>query len=146
MMKLLDLKPTHKAVTAYYAELEQLAQMKAHKEGAVAPAFANLLRHCAAQFDRSLVEQYTFAKGAKNLFFDGVILDKFNLKYGVWEAKDDADDLPAEVKKKFAAGYPKDNILFQAPKRAMLWQNGAFVNEWDMTQPPALIAALKAFF
>ena len=83
MMKLLDLKPTHKAVTAYYAELEQLAQMKAHKEGAVAPAFANLLRHCAAQFDRALVEQYTFAKGAKNLFFDGVILDKFNLKYGV---------------------------------------------------------------
>ena len=146
MMKLLDLKPTHKAVTAYYAELEQLAQMKAHKEGAVAPAFANLLRHCAAQFDRALVEQYTFAKGAKNLFFDGVILDKFNLKYGVWEAKDDADDLPAEVKKKFAAGYPKENILFQAPQRAILWQNGVFVNEWDMTQPPALIDALKAFF
>ena len=146
MMKLLDLKPTHKAVTAYYAELEQLAQMKAHKEGAVAPAFANLLRHCAAQFDHALVEQYTFAKGAKNLFFDGVILDKFNLKYGVWEAKDDADDLPAEVKKKFAAGYPKENILFQAPQRAILWQNGVFVNEWDMTQPLALIAALKAFF
>jgi hypothetical protein len=52
-MKLLDLKPTHKAVTTYYAELQQLAQMDAHKEGAVSPAFANLLRHCVRQINKS---------------------------------------------------------------------------------------------
>ncbi len=42
-MKRLDLKPTHKAVTAYYAELRGLAQMKARKEGAVAPALWNCM-------------------------------------------------------------------------------------------------------
>jgi hypothetical protein len=56
-MEILDLKLTHKAITAYYEELQQLAQVEAHKEGVVSPAFANLLRHCAKQFNWTLYEQ-----------------------------------------------------------------------------------------
>jgi hypothetical protein len=62
-MKLLDLKPTHKAITAYYTELQQLAQVKTDREGAVSPAFANLLRHCAKQFNWTLYERYSLKHG-----------------------------------------------------------------------------------
>jgi hypothetical protein len=50
-MKILELKPTHKAITTYYTNLRQLTQIEAEGEGAVSPAFANLLRHCAKQFN-----------------------------------------------------------------------------------------------
>ena len=42
------------------------------------------------------------------------------LTHGYWEAKDIDDDLPAEVSRKLAAGYPRDNILFRTPQRAIL--------------------------
>ena len=40
-------------------------------------------------------------------------MDNFRLTHGYWEAKDEDDDLPSEVVRKFEAGYPRDNILFQ---------------------------------
>jgi hypothetical protein len=54
---------------------------------------------------------------------DGALLDNFRLTHGFWEAKDIRDDLPKEARKKFALGYPRDNILFQTPRRALLFQN-----------------------
>ena len=47
--------------------------------------------------------------------------DEFKLPHGYWEAKDSADDLPREVKRKFEQGYPRSNILFQAPERIIIW-------------------------
>lgn len=58
MMNMLKLKPDHKAVKAYYNELQQLSLLHARKEGAVSPAFANLLRACGKQFNWTLYEQY----------------------------------------------------------------------------------------
>jgi hypothetical protein len=34
-----------------------------------------------------------------------------------------SDDLAKEVKKKLTAGYPQNNIIFQAPERAWLERN-----------------------
>jgi hypothetical protein len=45
----LNLKPAHKAVQAYYEELHTLGHLNFYAEGAVSPAFAALLRHCAKQ-------------------------------------------------------------------------------------------------
>ena len=56
----------------------------------------------------------------KRIVVDGALIDDFRLTHGYWEAKDIDDNLPAEVKRKFAAGYPRDNILFQSPQRAIL--------------------------
>jgi LPS O-antigen subunit length determinant protein (WzzB/FepE family) len=123
-MRTLNLKPTHKAVKTYYRELQQLALLEARKEGAVAPAFANLLRHCGKQFNWTLYEQYPLKHGTKNIYPDGALVDAFNLPYGYWEAKDIKDNMPSAVRTKFAASYPRDNILFQAPHRAILWQDG----------------------
>lgn len=37
------------------------------------------------------------------------------------EAKDSKDDLRVEMEKKLALGYPRTNILFQSPTRAILY-------------------------
>ena len=68
------------------------------------------------------------------------------MTHGCWEAKDIHDDLPAEVDRKFAAGYPRDNILFQTPRRAMLWQNGRLALDADLTDAGQLIETLQMFF
>ena len=57
-------------------------------------------------------------KSGKAIQPDGAVVDSLSqvLRYGLWEAKDSADDLEKEIKAKFAAGYPRDNILFQQPR------------------------------
>lgn len=142
----LNLKPAHKAVQAYYEELHTLGHLNFYAEGAVSPAFAALLRHCAKQCGLTLVEQYTLKKSGAALRLDGALVDGYTLPHGYWEAKDTADDLDKEIAKKFAAGYPQDNILFQAPHRAVLYQHGREFYQADITQPDNLIEALKLFF
>ena len=147
-MPTLNLKPTHKPIQEYYAALAQTTQqMSLLHEGAVAPHFANLLRACASRVGWTLQEQFQLPrKGQKPLRADGVLLDDFKLRHGIWEAKDSQDDLAVEVKKKFGQGYPQDNILFQAPRRAILVQNGRTVIDSDISEPTALVDVLQQFF
>jgi predicted helicase len=142
----LNLKPSHQAVRAYFEELRTLTRLDFYAEGAVSPAFAALLRHCAKQARLTLVEQYYLSKNGRSLRVDGALLDNFKLPHGYWEAKDTADDLDKEIKKKFAAGYPKDNILFQAPHRAVIYQHGQEYFNEDISRPEALVEALQTFF
>ena len=88
------------------------------------------------------------ARGVKNkrIVVDGALIDNFQLPHGYWEAKDIHDDLPAEVLRKFTAGYPRDNILFQTPHRALLWQNNQQTLDADLTDPTQLIHTLETFF
>jgi len=83
---------------------------------------------------------------AHSLRVDGALVDEFRLTHGFWEAKDSQDDLGKEVKKKLTAGYPQTNIIFQAPERAILWQNGRSVLDVDITEPVALVELIKQFF
>ena len=48
--------------------------------------------------------------------------------------------------RKFEKGYPRDNILFQTPHRALLWQNNQQTLDADLTDPTQLIHALETFF
>ncbi len=116
-MTALQLKPAHKAVKAYFDELNAVAHLDFYDEGAVSPAFAALLRHCGRQSRLTLVEKYPLTRGGRNLRVDGALVDTFKIPHGYWEAKDTKDDLEKEIHKKFEAGYPRDNILFQAPHR-----------------------------
>ncbi len=142
----LNLKANHKPVQEYYKALRDVQQLSLFHEGAVAPAFANLLRVCASRMGWTLAEQYAIPrKGRKPLRADGVLLDQFTLRHGIWEAKDSQDDLAAEVKKKFGEGYPQDNILFQAPDRAILYQNGRLIADEDITHPDTLVDILRLF-
>lgn len=140
------LKPAHKAVADYYAELEGLAQISLFGEGAVAPAFANLLRAATRGMELTLGEQYVLKRGGRTLRVDGALLDTFKLPYGYWEAKDSADDLDVEIKRKFQIGYPKENIIFQAPERAVVVQDGNRVFDGSIAEPAGLVEALRVFF
>jgi predicted helicase len=146
-MKTINLKPEHKAVKEYYAQLETLTHnLNAKTEGSVAPLFAALLRHCAGQMGLTLIEQFSIKRPNQTIRVDGAIVDEFKLSHGIWEAKDTSDDLAVEIKKKVEKGYPKDNILFQAPRRAVLLQDGNVILDVDLTHPDRLIEILKLFF
>ncbi len=141
------LKSRHKVVKDYFAEVNRLTQLGAVHEGAVAPAFANLLRAAAQPFGWTLAEQYArTVRGGQTIRVDGALLDKFKLARGYWEAKDAADDLDAEISRKLNAGYPQDNILFQSPARIVVIQQGQRVWDAPASEPDALVAGLRAFF
>ena len=146
-MPTLNLKLTHKPVKAYYSALEQFAKLDVTHETAVRAAFQTLLENCARQCKWTLVPEYGVSTGrGRRIVVDGALVDDFRLTHGCWEAKDIHDDLPAEVDRKFAAGYPRDNILFQTPQRAMLWQNGRLALDADLTDAGQLIETLQMFF
>ena len=146
-MPTLNLKPTHKSVKTYYAALDQFDKLDVTHETAVRGAFQALLENCARQCKWTLVPEYGVSTGrGKRIVVDGALVDDYRLTHGYWEAKDIHDDLPAEVDRKFKAGYPSDNILFQTPQRAMLWQNGRLILDSDLTDAGKLIETLQMFF
>ena len=143
----LNLKPTHKAIRDYYTTLQQYKQYDITHEGAVSSPFEVLLHACAKQINATLVPQYTMHTAAGNrIVIDGVVLDEYGLPLAYWEAKDIDDNLLKAVQDKRDAGYPLDNILFQNPQRAILYQNGQVAVDLDITEPAHLIAALQYLF
>ncbi|QGX03612.1 N-6 DNA methylase [Beggiatoa leptomitoformis] len=147
----LQLKSSSKVITEYYNAIEALSRNQQTHEGAVAPYFANVLRHCANQYEQlTLVEQYSIKRdGRKPLRADGALVDKQTnvLLYGIWEAKDSKDKLEQEIKKKFKDGYPSDNILFQSPEQIVLYQHNEEVFKASIIdQPENLITGLEDFF
>ena len=146
-MPKLNLKPTHKPIRDYYATLQQYDQHNATHEGAVSNPFAFLLDTCAKQLNATLIPQYAMRNPEGNrIVIDGVVLDEYGLPFAYWEAKDIDDDLAKAIEDKRDAGYPFDNILFQTPQRAILYQNGQNALDIDITEPARLIAALQYLF
>ena len=146
-MPKLNLKPSHKVIRDYYATLQQYDKHNATHEGAVSNPFAFLLDTCAKQVNATLIPQYAMrAPKGNRIVIDGVILDEYGLPFAYWEAKDMDDDLVKAVQDKRDAGYPFDNICFQNPQRAILYQNGQIALDLDITEPARLIAALQYLF
>ena len=146
-MPTLNLKPTHKPVKAYYESLDQFDRLRITHETAVRSAFQSLLESCGKQFGWTLIPEHPMSLNRnKRIVVDGALIDDFRLTHGYWEAKDIHDDLPTEVQHKFESGYPRDNILFQTPQRAILWQNDRQVLDADLTDPKQLIETLQTFF
>ena len=143
----LNLKPSHKAVRDYYATLQQYDKHNIIHEGAVSSPFDTLLQACARQVNATLVPQYSMrAPKGNRIVIDGVVLDEYGLPFAYWEAKDIDDNILKAVEEKQDAGYPLDNILFQTPQRAILYQNGRLELDLDITEPVGLIAALQYLF
>ena len=141
------LKATHAPVKAYYETLERFGRGKFDNEGNVRRAFEALLEKCARSYEWMVVPEYQIARTGKNpLRVDAAVLDAFNLPRGYWEAKDEKDDLRAEMNKKFTAGYPRTNILFQKPTEAILCQDGREVFKGKIETAEKLVEVLRLFF
>lgn len=145
-MSSLNLKPTHKPIKQYYEELAQFKKLGVVHETAVKVAFQKLLESCCQQFKWTLIQEYAIRRPKKQpLRVDGALVDDFNLPRAYWEAKDSQDNLKKEVQKKLAINYPKDNIIFQQPERAILYQDGKLVMDEDITKPQMLVDVLRQF-
>lgn len=142
----LNLKSSNKPVIEYYEALEKFKHLGVKHEGAVRSAFQTLLESCGKQFSWTLVPEYQKKRQGKRISIDGALVDQFSLPHGYWEAKDEQDHLRKEVKKKFAVGYPNDNIIFQSPERAILYQNGKEVFDADLNIADELVRVLGLFF
>lgn len=142
----LNLKPTHASVKGYYAALHQLGQLHIDHEMAVRSAFQDLLSTCGRKLKLTLVPEFRIERAHSCVIVDGALLDTFHLSHGYWEAKDEKDDLDREVKSKLEKGYPRDNIIFQAPERAILYQSGARVADEDISKPDYLTQIVNQFF
>ena len=141
------LKPTSRPVKEYYDSLRRFEAIDVSHEGAVRDAFQTLLKVCGRRLNWTLVAEHRMT-GSQNrrISIDGALLDDFRIAHGYWEAKDMHDDLPTAVLDKFGKGYPQDNIIFQIPKRAILWQNKQQVLDADLTDARQLIEAVETFF
>ncbi len=141
------LKPTHKAVTDYYAQLQNFDQHNASHEGAVRSAMQNLIDFTARKNSLSLIPEFsTKAKRGKKIRIDGVIQDDFGLNKGSWEAKDVDDNIDDAVKAKIQAGYPLSNIIFENTRTGVLYQAGAEVQRFDLTDRDQLASLINTFF
>jgi predicted helicase len=153
MAALLNLKPTHRAVSGYYLALAQLSNVGAKHESAVRSAFDQLIEACAGPLKWTLVREYAVTrKGAAPLRLDAVLLDSYRIPHGVIEAKDDGDDLAVEVRSKLKLGYPAKNTLFWQPKRLLLVQDGTGARDLPLIGadghplPGNLVEVLSVFF
>ena len=68
----LNIKPTHKPIKTYYAELKKYAQLGEANEGTVRAAFQNLLQHYCHQSDFIL-----FCEKTRSLRSDNIGLTQF---------------------------------------------------------------------
>jgi predicted helicase len=134
----------HKAIERYYAELASIHGHGATHEQATRAAFEHLLSALAKpQADWQLILEQRLPNGR---IPDGTFRDPFNIRCGYWEAKDTADDLDAEIKKKIAAGYPTANTIFEDTRRAVLYQGNRVTLDVQLAKPHDLAYLLNTFF
>ena len=146
-MEKLNIKATHKPIKDYYNALEQYENYDLTHEGTVSNPFAILLDFYAKKVKATFAPQYPMCtKEGKRIVIDGAILNEYGLPIAYWEAKDVDDDLPKAIQEKRDNGYSFDNILFQTPERAILFQDEQEVLNTDITEPKNLVEALQRLF
>ncbi len=131
--------------------LNQLASLKkvsgTTRESVVREAFKDLLKGWARSHDLVFVPEYEIATLTKERrYVDGALLHALRMPFGYWEAKDEKDDLDAEIAYKFKRGYPQDNIIFEDSTEAVLIQNRQEVMRCAVDDVDNLGKLLKLFF
>ena len=113
-------------------------------ESSIRRAFANCLdAYCRVHREKlALVDELGAALGNRP---DGTVKDTLRMNRGYWEAKDSHDDLDTEIQRKFNRGYPRDNIIFEDSRTAVLFQNREEAMRVDMTRPDELHRLIRAF-
>lgn len=135
-------------VQDYLAELARLRRVSGSgRETIVREAFKDLLKRYARQTDLVFVAEYPIVTSRKkNISVDGALVYSLRVPLGYYEAKDENDNLDDEIDKKFRAGYPQDNIIFEDTREAVLIQNKETVMRCPIEDAPKLTELLGLFF
>ncbi|HEX5105127.1 MAG TPA: hypothetical protein VFV87_15010 [Pirellulaceae bacterium] len=123
-----------KLIDKYYADLADLARQNVLFEMGTRPAFHALLAAAGKEHGWTLIAEQEKKVGGKTIRPDGTFKGEMYLVRGYWEAKDTADKLDAEIEKKRKAGYPLNNIIFEEPETAVLFQHGQPILAEDMME------------
>ncbi len=140
------IKPTDKAINAYYEALQAYQRQDVEHESAISTAFQTMLDQVGRHFDWTLIPQLTDTAGGRSIRPDGTFRDDYYITRGYWEAKDTQDNLETEIRKKIAKGYPLGNTIFEDTRQGFLYQNGQLAMKADLTEPQQLADLLNAFF
>src|SRR5258708_781265 len=135
-------------VQQYLNELSDLRRASGTtREGVVSEAFKGLLKGYAKSHDLIFLNQYELPKQDGNRrIIDGALVYDVRVPFGYWEAKDEEDDLDKEIAAKFRRGYPRDNIIFEDSKTAVLFQYGNEVMRCSVDDTDKLPHLLELFF
>jgi predicted helicase len=135
-------------IQQYLNQLQDLRKVSGtHRESVVREAFKDLLKGWARSHDLVFVPEYEIETKTKDRrYVDGALLYELRMPFGYWEAKDEKDDLDAEIETKFRRGYPQDNIIFEDSTEAVLIQNRQEVMRCGVDDVAALEKLLGLFF
>jgi len=94
-------------IQQYPNQLQDLRKVSGtHRESVVREAFKDLLKGWARAHDLIFVPEYEIETKTKDRrYVDGALLYELRMPFGYWEAKDEKDDLDAEIETKFRRGY-----------------------------------------
>ena len=137
--------PDYPHIAAYRGRLQELIEFGgSDNETNISEAFQNCLTaYCRDHRDKLvLVPQLPSRPG---VIPDGTVKDSLRMARGYWEAKDTHDDLDAEIQRKFNRGYPRDNIVFEDSRTAVLFQNRQEAMRVDMSRPGELHRLIQRF-
>ncbi len=107
-------------INEYLNDLATLKRVSgAQRESVIREAFKDLLKKWGKSQNLVFIPEHEFITTAKvRNYVDGALMHDLRVPFGYWEAKDDKDDLDAEIEKKFRRGYPDTNIIFEDSRRA----------------------------
>jgi predicted helicase len=135
-------------INQYLADIDRLRKISGLKnEMIVRQAFQRLLDNWASAQKLIFIAELPYDTSMKSTVYpDGTVLHDIRVPLGYWEAKDTKDDLDEEIRKKFAKGYPQDNIVFENSDVAVLIQNRQEVMRASMTDTERLLRLVSLFF
>jgi hypothetical protein len=138
---------SRQSLNHYYNQLgETIRYGGSRNEGSVSIPFFNLVNAYAEKRNLRLVHQRDInGLHGKKVRPDGVLTNAMNLEFGIWESKDEKDDIAKEIRAKIAKGYPLTNTLFEDTNTAILFQAGSQAARADMKDAEELDRILNAF-
>lgn len=113
-------------INEYYQNLDRNLQYgKSRNEQSIRNHFWSLLNDYARKLNYELIpEVAVMGTRGKKVYPDGTVKNLWGLDIGLWESKDEKDDIEAEIDTKIVKGYPLTNILFEDSNVAVLFQRG----------------------
>jgi hypothetical protein len=96
------------------------------RESVVSEAFKDLLKGWGKAYDLVFIPQYEIKTPAKDRrYVDGALLHELRMPFGYWEAKDEKDDLDAEIDSQVQPRLSEGQHHLRGQQRkAVLIQNG----------------------
>lgn len=106
-----------------------------------------MLNEYARKFNYEVVpEVAVMGTRGKKVHPDGTVKNLWGLDIGLWESKDEKDDIEAEIDAKIKKGYPLTNILFEDSNVAVLFQRGEEVSRVKVRDADNFHQLLTDFF